>query len=150
MSDLFQQLTQYLASKQIGHWSNADEKAVCVDFPGVVGFYRVLARVDSDDGQLHAWGQVRLSVPSGCRSAVAELLELVNLKQMNGEVELNEEVSELRFHTAENLTGDELSGEMVDRLIDSARSGVDACLRATLCVIFGNEPPTDALRHALP
>jgi hypothetical protein len=149
MSDLFEQLTTHLTDKQIGHWSNHEEKAICVDFPGIVGFYRVIAQIGSLDGQFHAWGQVRLDVPKGCRAAVADLLELANDQRTDGDAELNEEASELRFHTAENLTGDELSGEMVDRLINTARFGVETHLRAILCVMFGNEQPADALRHAL-
>jgi hypothetical protein len=149
MSDLFEQLTTHLTDKQIGHWSNHEEKAICFDFPGIVGFYRVFAQIGSHDGQFHAWGQVRLNVPTGCRAAVADLLELANYQCTEGDVELNEEPSELRFHIAENLTGDELSGEMVDRLINTVRLGVETYLRAILCVIFGNEQPADALRHAL-
>ena len=150
MSDLFQQLKQHLAKKQIGHWSNAEEKAVCVDFPGIVGFYRVFARVNSDRGPTPRLGSGASCSPERMQFRGSELLELANLQERIGELELNEEANELRFHTAENLTDDELSGEMIDRAINVARNGVDTYLRAILCVMFGNEQPADALWHALP
>ena len=149
MTDLFEQLTAHLTANQIGHWSNPNEKAICVDFPGIVGFYRVYARIDSENGQFQACGQTRLCVPKGCRAAVAELLVLAKNQPLDGALELSQEASELRFRVAERLTGNELSGEMIDRLIRKARIGIDACLRAILSVIFGNQPPADAFRQAV-
>jgi hypothetical protein len=147
MSDLFEQLTAHLTANQIGHWSNPEEKAVCVDFPGIVGFYRVYARIDCTVGQLQVSGQTRLRAPEGSRATIAELVVLANQQRANGELELNQDASELRFHVVEDLAGDELSGEMIDRLIRVAHISVDAYLRAILSVIFGNEKPADALRQ---
>jgi hypothetical protein len=149
MSDLFEQLTTHFTKKQIGHWSNPNELALCVDFPSIVGFYRVYAKIDIEDGRFHACGQTRLSVPDECCAAVVEMLALANGRQLNSEVELDQVKSELKFCVSEKFEGDELSGEMIDRLFSAARSGVDTFLRASLFVIFGDVQPAAALRQAL-
>ncbi len=149
MGDLFEQLTNHLTEREIGHWSNPNQQAVCLDFPGLVGFYRVYARISSEDRQLHACGQVSLNVPEGCRHAVAEFVQLAKKQGLDGDLELNQEFGELRFHVAGNLAGDDVSGEVIDRLISQARIGIDSYLRAILSLIFSNEQPADAFRQAV-
>jgi hypothetical protein len=131
---------------QIGYWSNDEQQAVCVDFPGIVGSYRVFVRINSEVGQLQVTGQLRLCVSKGCRSAVAQSLRLVNSALACGEFEMNFETSDLRFEAAETLLGDRLENETVDRLIGMTRTVFDVYLPAFLSVIYGNELPSDAIQ----
>ncbi len=144
MSSAYEKLRSHLTDKQIGYWSNDEERAVCVDFPGIVGWYRLFARADSDE-EFHVFGQLRIDVPHGSRKAVAEVIERANYRQAGGEFEMNFSEDELRFHVSESLSDGELQSEMIDRLIEAARNALDSCLAAVLSVIFGNEQPEDAV-----
>jgi hypothetical protein len=146
MSNAYERLLRHMAEKQIGYWSNRDERAVCLDFPGIIGSYRLFAKVESDD-ELQVWGQLRISVPNGCRKAVAETIERANYLQGAGEFEMNFDANELRFHISESISEGHLSDETIDRLIDATRIALDFCLPVVLSVIYGNEQPEDAIRQ---
>jgi hypothetical protein len=144
MSSAYEKLQSHLTDKRIGYWSNDEERTICVDFPGIFGWYRLFARADSEE-EFHVFGQLRINVPHGCRKAVAEMIERANYLQAGGDFEMNFNADELRFHVSENLSDGELRGETIDRLIDIARKALDSCLAALLSVVFGNEQPEDAV-----
>ena len=135
-----------MADKQLGYWSNRDEQAICVDFPGMVGFYRLFAQVGTDD-EFQVFAQLQIRVPHGCQAAVAETVERANYLQRDGNFEINLEAKELRFHIAESISDGELRRETVDRLLETARIGLETCLVTILSVIYGNEQPEDAVRQ---
>ncbi|HTQ40035.1 MAG TPA: hypothetical protein VMJ32_13495 [Pirellulales bacterium] len=147
MNTAYEKLLSRMKQLQIGHWSNDEQQAICVDFPGIVGSYRVFARINNEVGQFQATGQLRLCVSKGCQSGVVESIRLVNSALPCGGFEMNFETSELRFETAETLLGDRLENETVDRLIGMTREAFDIYLPAILSVIYGNELPSDALQQ---
>lgn len=149
MNSAFEQLLAHMSQMQTGYWANRQQQAVCIDFPGIVGSFRVIVQISESGDELYVFGQTRLHVEPGCRAAVAETIERANYGLTYGALELNDEAHELRFHAAESFAVDELDGAVVERLIDASRATLDTYLRAILSVIFGNELPEDALRLAL-
>jgi hypothetical protein len=147
MSTAYEKLLSYMQQMQTGYWTNDEQQAVCVSFPGIVGSYRVVAKINNAVGQLQATGDLRLCVSEGCQAAVAECLRFVNSALNGGAFEIDFETSELKFEAAETLLGDALEGEMVDRLIGMTRAAFDTYLPAILSVIYGNELPSDAIQQ---
>jgi hypothetical protein len=146
MCNAFENLLSHMSEKEIGYWSNQEQKAICVDLPGAVGIYRVFARVSDDGNQFDVSGHAHVRVAEGCRSAVAETIERANFGPARGNLEMNLDDGELRFNESEDLSGNELDGERIDRLIDAVRGALDCYLNAILSVIYGNELPEDAIR----
>ena len=147
MNSAYEKLLSHMKQMQIGYWSNNEQQAICVDFPGIVGSYRVFAKINGEVGQFQVTGQLRLCVSKGCESAVTESVRLVNSTLACGEFEMNFETSDLRFEAAETLLGDRLDDEAVDRLIGATRTAFDVYLSAFLSVIYGNELPSDAIQQ---
>ncbi len=147
MITAYVQLLTHLREKKIGHWSNDEEQAICVDYPGIVGSYRIFARIQSETGEFQTTGQLRISVTEGCRAAVAETIRCANAGLNEGELEVDFDKCELRFQMSEPLIGDNLDRNVVDRLIARTNSVLDAYFPAVLSVIYGNELPSDAIRQ---
>jgi hypothetical protein len=148
MTSLFEQLLEHMTCKKVGHWTNHEEQAICLDYPGVVGDYRVFAQIFSEGCELHVFAKTKLNPPSGSRAGVISAVTLANRSMAIGDLQWNVQTTEFCFHAAEEITGGELSGEMVDRLIALARSALDNYLRAVLSVIYANESPDAAIRRA--
>jgi hypothetical protein len=149
MPSAYVQLLTHLREMKIGHWSNDEEQAVCVDYPGVIGSYRIFARIHGETSQFQTTGQLRICVAEGCRAAVTETIRCANTGLNEGEFEIDFDKCELRFQMSEPLIGDNLEDETVDRLIGRTNYMLDAYLPAILSVIYGNELPGDAIQHAM-
>ncbi len=149
MSTAYERLLSHMSDKKIGFWSNREEQAICMDFPGIVGMYRVFVRVRPEENQFDVSGQVRINVWEGCRESVAETVERANYGMAGGTLEMSFEDRELRFFVSEEFSDDDSDRDIVDRLIDATRIALDTYLQTILSVIYGNELPEDAIRYGL-
>jgi hypothetical protein len=147
VSNAYDKLVTHMSEMKIGYWSNSEEKSICVDFPGLIGNYRVFATVDATCDQFQVIGQLRMHVAKGCHAAVTETVQLANNGLTSGELEMNFDTSELRFRAARPLVFDILEDETIDCLLETTKTAFDTYLPALISVIYGNETPEDAVRH---
>ncbi len=63
---------------------------------------------------------------------------------------MNYDEGDVRFQAAQILPDDDLEDETIQRLIGTTLGMLDTYLPAMLSVIYGNELPGDAVKHADP
>ena len=141
----YDKLIQHLDSKQIRFWVHEDERSICTDLRGEVGTYRVYARVDPDDRLFQVFAYMPLTVPVGCRPAIAELLARVNFNLKVGKFEFDYDDGTYRFQVAQILPDDDLADDTIHRVIGTTMAMLDMYVPAVLSVIYGNETPKDAV-----
>ena len=150
MNAAYERLCEHLTSQNIGFWSYSDDLSICTDFRGEVGTYRIFARVDADDSLFQVFGHSPVRVPEGSRSAIAETVMRINCGLKVGKFEMDFDEGDLRFQAAQILPDDDLDDQTIRRLIGATMSTLNIYLPAVLSVIYGNELPKDAVRHAEP
>jgi hypothetical protein len=150
MNAAYEKLIQHLDNHNIGYWSRSEDSSICADFRGEVGTYRVFARIDADDSLFQVFGYSPVRVPKGSRPAVAETVVRVNHCLKVGKFEMDYDEGELRFHAAQILPDDNLEDETIQRLMGTTMAMLNTYLPAFLSVVYGNELPKDAVRHAEP
>ena len=150
MNAAYEKLIQHLDNQNIGYWSRSEDRSICTDFRGEVGTYRVFARVDADDSLFQVFGSSPVRVPQGSRPAIAETLVRANCGLKVGKFEMDYDEGDLRFHASQLLPTDTLEDETIARLIGTTMAMLNTYLPAVLSVIYGNELPKDAIRHAEP
>ena len=123
MSNAYEKLLAHMSDKKIGFWSNREEEAICVDFPGIVGMYRVYAGRHGPE-PIRCFRSSARERGGRCRAAVGETVERANYGLAGGNLEMSFDDSELRFHASEDLSGDDLDGNMINRLISAGPNGV--------------------------
>jgi hypothetical protein len=150
MNAAYEKLCEHLTSQNIGYWSHSEDLSICTDFRGEVGTYRIFARVDADDSLFQVFGHSPVRVPPGARPAIAEAVARINCGLKVGKFEMDCDEGELRFQAAQILPDDDLDEQTIQRLIGTTMSMLNIYLPAVLSVIYGNELPKDAVRHAEP
>jgi hypothetical protein len=150
MNAAYERLCDHLTSQNIGFWSRDEDLSICTDIRGEVGTYRIFARVDAHDSLFQVFGNSPVRVPQGSRPAVAETVMRANFGLKVGKFEMDFDDGELRFQAAQILPGDDLDDKTIQRLIGTTMSMLNVYLPAILSVIYGNELPQDAVRHAEP
>jgi hypothetical protein len=150
MNAAYEKLCEHLTSQNIGYWSRSEDLSICADFRGEVGTYRIFARIDADDSLFQVFGHSPIRVPVGSRSAIAEAVMRVNCGLKVGKFEMDYDEGDLRFQAAQILLEDDLDDKTIQRLIGTTMSMLNIYLPAILSVIYGNELPKDAIRHAEP
>lgn len=150
MNSAYDKLIQHLDEHEVRYLTGSDQRSIFADFHGDVGVYRIVATVNADDNLFQVFGQSPLRVPQGCRAAVAETVARANHGLKIGKFELDVDQGDLRYQASQLLTGDDLTGEVIQRLIGATISLLDRYLPAVLSVIYGNELPKDAIRAVEP
>jgi hypothetical protein len=150
MNAAYDKLIQHLDSQNIGYWSRSEDCSICMDFRGEVGTYRVFASVDADDSLFQVLGYSPVRIPIGSRPAIAETVVRANHGLKVGKFEVDYDEGDLRFQASQILPDDILEDETIDRLLGTTMAMLNTYLPAILSVIYGNELPKDAVRHAEP
>lgn len=150
MNAAYEKLIQHLDNQNVGYWSRSEDRSICADFRGEVGTYRIFARVDADDSLFQVFGYSPMRVPKGSRPAVAETVVRANYGLKVGKFEMDYDEGDLRFQAAQILPVDDLEDETIQRLLGTTLAMLNTYLPAVLSVIYGNELPKDAVRHAEP
>jgi hypothetical protein len=150
MNAAYEKLIQHLDNQNIGYWSRSEDSSICTEFRGEVGTYRIFAQVDADDNLFQVYGYSPVRVPIGSRPAVAEAVVRANHGLKVGKFEMDYDEGDLRFQAAQILIDDDLADETIHRLIGTTMAMLNTYLPAVLSVIYGNELPKDAVRHAEP
>jgi hypothetical protein len=150
MNAAYERLREHLTGQNIGYFSREEDLSICADFRGDVGTYRLYARIDAEDGLFQVFAQSPVRIPIGARPAVAETLTRINFGLKVGKFEMQYDEGEVRFQAAQILPQDDLDGPTIHRLMGIAMSMLNVYLPAILSVVYGNEPPKDAVRHVEP
>ena len=150
MNAAYDKLCEHLTNQNVGFWSRSEDLSICTDFRGEVGTYRIFARIDADDSLFQVFGHSPVRVPPGSRPAIAEAVARINCGLKVGKFEMDCDEGELRFQAAQILPDDDLDEQTIQRLIGTTMSMLNIYLPAVLSVIYGNELPKDAVRHAEP
>ena len=150
MNAAYDKLCEHLTNQNVGFWSRSEDLSICTDFRGEVGTYRIFAQIDADDRLFQVFGHSPVRVPPGSRPAIAEAVARINCGLKVGKFEMDCDEGELRFQAAQILPDDDLDEQTIQRLIGTTMSMLNIYLPAVLSVIYGNELPKDAVRHAEP
>jgi hypothetical protein len=150
MNAAYEKLIQHLDNQNIGYWSRSEDSSICTDLRGEVGMYRIYAQVHAEDGLFQVYGYSPVRVPIGSRPAVAEAVVRANHGLKVGKFEMHFDEGDLRFQAAQILVDGDLADETIHRLIATTMAMLNTYLPAVLSVIYGNELPVDAVRHAEP
>jgi len=142
----YEKLIQHLDEREVSYLANGEGRSICADFRCEVGTYRVIAAVDEEGSVFQVFGYSPVRVPEGARPAIAETIARANFGLRVGKFEMDYDQGELRFQAAQILTDDSLDEAVIDRLMGTTMSMLDMYLPAVLSVIYGNEPPKDAIR----
>ena len=150
MNAAYEKLIQHLDEHNIRYLAGYEDRSVCADFRGMVGTYRIIARVGADDGLFQVFGQSNVRVPEGCRPAIAEAVARANYGLKVGKFELDFDEGDLRFQAVQILPDDSLADDTIQRLMGTTMAMLNMYLSAFLSVIYGNELPRDAIRQVEP
>ena len=148
MSTAWEQLIQHLNENEIKYEQESDEQTVFANFRGDVGTYRIIAWIDSENDLFQLFAHSPIRVPEGARPAIAETLARANYGLKVGKFEFDYDEGQIRFQSAHVLLEDSLDGEVIRRFIGVSLRMLNVYIPAVLSVIYGNELPKDAIRHA--
>ncbi len=146
MNAAYEKLIQHLDAHDVRYLTSSDNHSIWADFQGEVGTYRIVAVIDEEDGLFQVFGHSPVSVPAGCRPAIAETVVRANCGMKVGKFEMHFDGGELRFQAAQILVDDCLEDATIERLMGTTMAMLNAYLPAFLSVIYGNELPADAVK----
>jgi hypothetical protein len=146
MNASFDRLIQLLDSREVRYQSNTENQSICAEFRCDFGTHRIIAGVDDGSSLFVVYGHAMVTVPPGARPAVAETVARANHGLQVGKFEFDLDSGDVRFQCSQIVTDDDLSNEVIDRLIGTTVSMLDLYLPAIMSVIYGNELPKDAIQ----
>lgn len=146
MNTSFDRLIQLLDSRDVRYQSNSENQSICAEFRCDFGTHRIIAGVDDGSSLFVVYGHAMVTVPTGARPAVAETIARANHGLQVGKFEFDLDSGDIRFQCSQIVTDDDLSDEVIDRLIGTTVSMLDLYLPAIMSVIYGNELPKDAIQ----
>jgi hypothetical protein len=136
---------QHLDAHDVRYRTNDDPLSIFVDFRGEDCTYRLIALIHDDADVFEIIGCPPFRVPLGARPLIAEAVARANYGLQHGKLELDFEDGELRYQVAQVLTDGRLMDTVIRRTFGAAITVLDLYLPALLSVIYGNEPPRDAI-----
>jgi len=148
VSVAFERLLQHLEEYELHFDKDPENETIIASFRGEVASYRIVGRVEADQDLFQVFGMIPIRVPNGSRPAVAETITRANFGLKVGKFELDFDDGELRYQAAHIMSDGTLDGDVIHRLIGTTIAMMDRYLPAILSVIYGNEPPVDAIRFA--
>jgi len=145
MATAFEELVRLFDERDIGY-STSDDQVLRTDLRGDAAMYRIIARVEESE-LFQVFGYSPIRVPEGCRPAIAEAVARANYGLRLGKFELDLDDGDLRFQTAQIMTGDSVGEEVIDRMISATLNMLDTYFPAFMSVIYANELPKDAVER---
>jgi hypothetical protein len=147
MNAAYEKLVHHLDEHDLRYRANSDAGSITADFQGEVGTYRFIASIDEDGELFQVFCCSPVLVPEGARPSVAEAITRANYGLRLGKFEMDCDDGELRFQIGHVLSDGVLDDRIIARSIGTAMGMLDRYLPAFLSVIYGNEPPKDAIGH---
>lgn len=148
MSVAYQQLIQHLDEHGIRYEVSEQREMILASFRLDSSVYRILACVDAEDELFQVFGLIPNVVPTGSRPAIAEMITRANYGLRVGKFEMDFSDGELRYQVYHALSGVTLDDTTIRRAIATTCGMLDRYVPAFLSVIYANESPEDAIRHA--
>lgn len=148
MNAPFEQLIQHFDKHELKYRQHPEAQALSAVFGCDCGPCGIVALVTPEEDLFQVLGRAPVRVPEGSRPAVAEAVARANYGMSVGKFELDFSDGELRFQAYHILENGELPEEVIHRLIGTALAMLDRYVPAVLSVVYGNELPEDAIRHA--
>lgn len=142
----FDQLVAYL--KADGWGPEVDPEALTCDmaFQGEQGRFACIARIDGTLDHLLFRVTAPVQVPAATRIAGMEFLTRANFGLHIGNFEMDVEDGEVRFKTALDFEGTELTPALFKGLLNPAVAAMDTYLLGLMAVMSGAKSPADAIR----
>jgi hypothetical protein len=150
METAYQSLIQHLDAEKIKYQADIDTQRVAALFSTPNGLFLLHAGGTEDDTMLHVIGHVPIKVPVGSRPSIAEAITRANYCLKLGRFEMGFKGGDLRFYVGHLISEGKLSGEVIERMIKTTLVMLNHHLPAFMSVIYGNEPPQDAIRRQEP
>lgn len=147
MNAAYEKLIQHLDELNFKYVTGADSSSVCFDLQGEVGTYRFIAVVDEDGDLFQIFACSPVRIPEGARFLVSEAITRANYGLRLGKFEMDFEDGEVRFQISQMLAEGVLHDEIIGRSFAAATAILDQYLPAVLSVVYGNEPPREAIRR---
>jgi hypothetical protein len=147
METAYQSLIQHLDAHKIRYQADVDTQRIGAWFGTPNGLFALHAGVTKGDAIFQVVGHVPVKVPVGSRPSIAEAIARANYGLKLGRFEMDYTDGELRFYAAHLISDETLSDEVIERMIKTTVVMLDRYLPAFMSVIYGNEPPEDAIRR---
>ena len=159
LSNFFEELTQDITSTQIifqkvvnfftqDDWSFTriqGEQALRLGFQGDNGTWNCYAKAREEQEQFIFYSICPLLAPKNKRSAVAEFITRANYGMIIGNFEMDFKDGEIRYKTSIDIYGDELTSDIIKRLVYANVTMMDEYLPGIIAVIEKNVSPGDAI-----
>ena len=148
MHAALERLVQHLDEHDIGFHTSVDAESISVDFRGDVSSYRLIAVMHEEDDVFEVFGCPPFRVPAGARPSIAEAVARANYGLQFGKMEMDFDDGGLRYQVSQLLPDGQLTDAVIARTFGATIAFLDRYLPALLSVIYGNEPPRDAINRA--
>jgi hypothetical protein len=147
METAYQRLIRHLDAHNIKYQADVDTQRVGAWFSTPNGLFPLHAGLTEGDAIFQVIGHAPIKVPLGSRPSIAEAITRASYGLKLGRFEMDFRDGELRFYAANLISNGRLSDEVIQRMIKTTVVMLDRYLPAFMSVIYGNEPPDDAIRR---
>lgn len=142
---LFENLLSVLEAEDVKYQADAERRVVRSGMRMPHGLFRVYMQADEEQQVFQVFIPVPVTVPEGCRLAIAEATTRANYGLKVGKFELDFSDGELRFQAAAPLPAGTIHGEIVHRMLGTAAHFVNLYFPAFMSIIYANEAPEEAV-----
>lgn len=108
------------------------------------------SRIDTDENVFQFYSYSPVRVPAGAFVAITETVNRINCRLRVGRFELDCDDGELRYQVGQILPNGSLDDDTIEGVIATTIAMLNIYLPAFICVIYGNELPEEAVKHAWP
>lgn len=147
MVTAFESLVQFFETDELTHETRPEQRLVIAGFRGEKANIQAYFTVDEEQSIFQIFATIPVKVPEGARRAIAETVVRANFGMKLGGFEMDFRDGELRFHVGTTYV-DTLDYATIRRLLGTVFHCIDRYFPAFMAVIYANELPEDAVRHA--
>lgn len=145
MTPAYQALIDHLDNNHLRYKADEENNSCWFSTRCDVALYHIRATVE--DGLFQVFGWFPINVPPGSRRDVAEAILRANYAMKVGKFEMDMNDGEVRFQAYSMFHEDELADDLIFRTFQVVVNMLDRYTPAFLSVIYGNEPPADAIKR---
>ncbi len=142
----YSSLVERLENQGVKFQQDPGRNTIMASFKCDQGVFMVSGRADADLLQIHV--RAPIAVPEGARQMIADAVHRANFGMKVGAFEFDMNDGELRFHASNILDNENVSDQLVGRMLATSLHMMDRYLPGFMSIIFANESPKEAIQRA--
>ena len=143
--ELFQTVVQFFTEDDWVFYTLEDRPILRMNFRGENGGWQCYAQVREEQKQLIFYSVMESHVPEEKRPVVAEFLTRANYGLYVGNFEMDFSDGEVRYKSSLDYENEVLTPQLIKNAIYSAVQTMDRYLAGLMRVIYGSQPPAEAI-----